>query len=145
MGESFAHFAPAKKQWRLEKMAPKTDVDLLRQATERNTEKLDKLLSDLPLLYQDRQSYEKRHENLERRVDVLENHVQKINETISNLHNSSMVRVNDMFKEATDKFTDESKALRKEINDLRTSFYGIIICSVLLPLFFLVIAHYVWH
>jgi len=125
-------------------MSPR-EFELLRQAAEQNTQKLDKLLSDVPQFYQDRQSYEKRHEVLEHRVDALENHVEKINETIGNLHNASMAWVNEMFKEATEKFFEEGKAMRKEMTDLRNTLYGIIISSVSLPIFFVVIAHYLWH
>jgi hypothetical protein len=126
-------------------MAPRTDVDLLRQATERNTEKLDKLLNDLPLLYQDRQSYERRHEVLEHRVDVLENRVQANAEKVDELYRTGKDWANETFADVMKQFTDESKAIRKEIGDLRTSLYGVIIGSVSLPIFFIVLAHYVWR
>ena len=126
-------------------MASRTDIDLLRQATEKNTEKLEKILNDLPLLYQDRQSYEKRHEALEHRVGMLENRMQTNAEKVDELYRTGRDWANETFADVMKQFTDESKAIRKEINDLRNTLYGIIIGSVSLPIFFIVVAHYIWH
>lgn len=126
-------------------MTRQSDIDFLRQSATSTAAKLDQLLLDLPERYQDRASYEKRHDGLERRVESLEGRVQKIDETIGDLHNSSMAWVNDVLRDTTKQITDESKAIRHEISDLRIALYGLIIGSVLLPLLFVIAAHYLWH
>ena len=126
-------------------MAPLSSIDLLKQAAEKNSEKLDKLLEGLPQLYLDRPSYEKRHEVLEHRVDVLESRVETNAGKVDELYRTSREWASNTFLDMMKQFTDESKAIRKEIGDLRNTLYGIIITSVTVPVFFIVIAHYLWH
>jgi hypothetical protein len=118
-----------------------TDSEILTQLMQ----KLDQLIYDLPKSYVD----EKRHREIERRVDALEAHVQKIDDTINNLHNTSMAFVNEAIREIVKRLTDESQAMRQDLNDLRVSIYRTIVMSFVVPVIIAVIiaviTHYILH
>ena len=122
-----------------------SNTDILRHETSIINDKIDKLFNDLPMLYEGKQDYQMQQEKLERRIDTLEARVQTNADKVDELHRSSKEWANDTFADLMKQFTEESKAIRKEMSDLRTSLYMLIIVSILLPILFMIISHFLWH
>lgn len=94
-------------------------IEKLEQALRMQSDKLDKLVDDLPNRFLTQAQYETRHNELIKRVEANEEHTTENDKRITDLHNTSMSWVNDAFTDIRELIVKKSEEHAKQLSDLQ--------------------------